>query len=325
MKYSNILITGGAGFIGSNLSYYFVNKGYKVRCIDNLATGKKSNIEALMEHENFEFIEGDIRDYNFCLDATKGIEAILHQAALGSVPRSIDDPITTNSVNITGFLNVLEAARHSGVNRFVYAASSSTYGDHKALPKLEDNIGKPLSPYAVTKYANELYARVFKDLFEMEIIGLRYFNVFGMNQDPDGAYAAAIPKFIKAFIEHRSPVIHGDGKQTRDFTYIDNVVEINELALLTENESAFGEVFNVAYSERTSVNDIVIKIKELLSEYDKAISDVELDYAAPRMGDVKHSLASIDKARSILGYNPKYSVLEGLERALEWYWNDLKQ
>lgn len=324
MGKKHILISGGAGFIGSNLCAHFLSEGYQVRCFDNLATGRKRNIESLVENPSFEFIEGDIRNFEDCANAVKGIDAVLHQAALGSVPRSIDDPITTNAVNTAGFLNMLEASRKQGIKRFVYAASSSTYGDHPALPKLEDNIGKPLSPYAVTKYINELYAKVYFDLFGMELIGLRYFNVFGPNQDPNGAYAAAIPKFIQAFINHTSPSIHGDGEQTRDFTYIDNVVQINALALESENPEAYGEVFNVAYGNRSSINEVVNKIRALLANYDKEISNIDMNYAAPRQGDVRHSLASIEKAQSILNYKPKYDALQGLERAIDWYWKDLK-
>jgi len=254
-----ILLTGGAGFIGSNLCEHFLQKGYKVRCLDNLSTGRMSNIQGLLEHPNFEFVEADIRDFEACVKAVQDCELVLHQAALGSVPRSIDRPLDTNAVNITGFLNVLWAATQEGVERFVYAASSSTYGDSKELPKVEDRIGNPMSPYAVTKLVNEQYAKVFGQMYGIKTIGLRYFNVFGRNQDPDGAYAAAIPKFVKAFLEHRSPEIHGDGEQTRDFTYIDNVLHANECALETENEEAFHEVYNVAFGERTSVNQIVKK------------------------------------------------------------------
>ncbi len=254
-----ILLTGGAGFIGSNLCEHFLQKGYKVRCLDNLSTGRMSNIQGLLEHPNFEFVEADIRDFEACVKAVQDCELVLHQAALGSVPRSIDRPLDTNAVNITGFLNVLWAATQEGVERFVYAASSSTYGDSKELPKVEDRIGNPMSPYAVTKLVNEQYAKVFGQMYGIKTIGLRYFNVFGRNQDPDGAYAAAIPKFVKAFLEHRSPEIHGDGEQTRDFTYIDNVLHANECALETENEEVFHEVYNVAFGERTSVNQIVKK------------------------------------------------------------------
>ena len=319
-----ILLTGGAGFIGSNLCEHFLQKGYKVRCLDNLSTGRMSNIQGLLEHPNFEFVEADIRDFEACVKAVQDCELVLHQAALGSVPRFIDRPLDTNAVNITGFLNVLWAATQEGVERFVYAASSSTYGDSKELPKVEDRIGNPMSPYAVTKLVNEQYAKVFGQMYGIKTIGLRYFNVFGRNQDPDGAYAAAIPKFVKAFLEHRSPEIHGDGEQTRDFTYIDNVLHANECALETENEEVFHEVYNVAFGERTSVNQIVKKLQLLLSEKDPEIAEVELKYAQARKGDVRDSLADIAKARRMLNYNPKISVLAGVERAIDWYWNDLK-
>jgi len=319
-----ILLTGGAGFIGSNLCEHFLQKGYKVRCLDNLSTGRMSNIQGLLEHPNFEFVEADIRDFEACVKAVQDCELVLHQAALGSVPRFIDRPLDTNAVNITGFLNVLWAATQEGVERFVYAASSSTYGDSKELPKVEDRIGNPMSPYAVTKLVNEQYAKVFGQMYGIKTIGLRYFNVFGRNLDPDGAYAAAIPKFVKAFLEHRSPEIHGDGEQTRDFTYIDNVLHANECALETENEEVFHEVYNVAFGERTSVNQIVKKLQLLLSEKDPEIAEVELKYAQARKGDVRDSLADIAKARRMLNYNPKISVLAGVERAIDWYWNDLK-
>ena len=292
--------------------------------MDNLATGRKSNIEHLMSESNFEFVEGDIRDFEACQKAVQGCDVVMHQAALGSVPRSIDRPLDTNAVNITGFLNVLWAATQEGVERFVYAASSSTYGDSKELPKVEDRIGNPMSPYAVTKLVNEQYAKVFGQIYGVKTIGLRYFNVFGRNQDPDGAYAAAIPKFVKAFLEHTSPEIHGDGEQTRDFTYIDNVLHANDCALSTENEDAFHEVYNVAFGERTSVNQILKKLQLLLSEKDPAIAAVELRYGEARKGDVRDSLADISKARSTLNYNPEVSLLQGLEQAIDWYWNDLK-
>ncbi len=324
MAIKKVLITGAAGFIGSNLCAHFLGKGYTVRGLDNFATGRKDNLADIADNPKFEFIEGDIRKQEVCSSICDGIDAVLHQAALGSVPRSIDDPQTTNSVNITGFLNMLVAARDANVERFIYAASSSTYGDLKELPKVEDRIGMPLSPYAVTKYVNELYAHVFASLYGMKVIGLRYFNVFGRHQDPQGAYAAAIPKFIQAFIDHRSPIIHGDGEQTRDFTYIDNVLNANEVALTVEDEGAFNQVYNIAYGERTSVNEIVKKLQHLLSEKDEEIGKVEITYGAKREGDVMHSLASVDKARRLLGYDPNTSVIEGLEMAIDWYWNNLK-
>lgn len=319
-----ILITGGAGFIGSALCDNFIDKKFRVVCFDNLATGHKKNIEHLLSHPLFTFIEGDIRNADDCRKATEGADYVLHQAALGSVPRSVTDPVTTNDVNVGGFLNMLVAARDAGVKRFVYAASSSTYGDSKGLPKVEDVIGKPLSPYAVTKYVNELYADVFGKVYGLETIGLRYFNVFGRRQDPNGAYAAVIPKFVSLFMQHQSPVINGDGNYSRDFTYIDNVVQANELALFTANPQAVNTVYNVAYGERTTLNSLVEGLKKYLSAYDAAIAGVEVIYGPERAGDIPHSLASIDKARELLGYNPQFSMDEGLQQATEWYWNNVK-
>ncbi|MBT6744991.1 MAG: SDR family oxidoreductase [Flavobacteriales bacterium] len=319
-----ILITGGAGFIGSNLCDKFVSQKNEVVCLDNFLTGRRINIKPLLSMSNFTLIEGDIRDFETCKKAVQDVDVVLHQAALGSVPRSINDPITTNSINVTGFLNMLKAADEEGVKRFVYAASSSTYGDSKSLPKLEDNIGKPLSPYAVTKFVNELYADVFSKLYSIETIGLRYFNVFGRKQDPDGAYAAAIPKFVKAFTDYRSPVIHGDGEQSRDFTYIDNVLQANELAATTENQEAVNQVYNVAFGENTTLNELVPLLRGLLAKFDAKISEVQIEYGEERVGDIKHSLASIKKASSLLGYQPEYSLQKGLSEAIEWYWNDLK-
>ena len=248
----------------------------------------------------------------------------MHQAALGSVPRSLKDPITSNDVNVSGFLNMLVASRDSKVKRFIYAASSSTYGDSKELPKVEDVIGKPLSPYAITKYVNELYASIFSSTYGLETIGLRYFNVFGRNQDPNGAYAAVIPKFVSQFINYESPIINGDGMFSRDFTYIDNVVQMNEKALLTENPNAVNTVYNTAYGDRTTLNDLISYLKEFLTEYDAKIADVEVIYGPNRPGDIPHSLASIDKAKKLLGYNPNYSMKEGLKEAVNWYWKNLK-
>lgn len=319
-----VLITGGAGFIGSNLCESFLASGNKVICLDNLSTGFRENIQNLLENPEFEFIEGDIRNFETCINAVEGVDVVLHQAALGSVPRSIKDPITSNSVNVDGFLNVLQAAREACVERIVYAASSSTYGDSTELPKVEENIGRPLSPYAVTKYVNELYAHVYSNLFGLKIIGLRYFNVFGRRQTPDGAYAAAIPKFVKAFIDHESPLIHGDGQQTRDFTYIDNVIQINHLAASTENSEAFNEVYNVAYGERTSLLDLIGVIKESLEKFDREIADVLVEHGPPRQGDVRDSLADISKAKKLLGYAPEYSLNNGIREAIDWYWQSLK-
>jgi UDP-N-acetylglucosamine 4-epimerase len=320
-----ILVTGGAGFIGSNLCDFLLSKGsYNVVCLDNLSTGFKKNIIHLLDNPNFEFIEGDIRNLETCQKAIKGCKYVLHQAALGSVPRSINDPLTTNDVNITGFLNMLIASRDEKVKRFVFAASSSTYGDSTSLPKVEDIIGKPLSPYAVTKYVNELYADVFSKLYGIEIIGLRYFNVFGRRQDPNGAYAAVIPKFVIQFMNHESPIINGDGNYSRDFTYIDNVLEMNFLALFIENKDALNQIYNTAYGDRTTLNQMVQIIKDELSKFDTTISSIEVIHGPNRVGDIPHSLASIDKAKKYLGYSPKYDLQNGLEEAISWYWNNYK-
>ena len=319
-----ILITGGAGFIGSNLCEYFLANNNRVICLDNFATGHRHNIEKFKANPNFTLIEGDIRDLETCKKAVEGIDYVLHQAALGSVPRSLKDPITSNDVNVSGFLNMLVAARDGNVKRFVYAASSSTYGDSKGLPKVEDVIGKPLSPYAITKYVNELYATIFSSTYGLETIGLRYFNVFGRNQDPNGAYAAVIPKFVSQFINHESPVINGDGMFSRDFTYIDNVIQMNEKALLTTNPEAINTVYNTAFGDRTTLNDLINYLKEFLTEFDAEIANVEVVYGPNRAGDIPHSLASIDKAKTLLGYSPKYSMREGLKEAVAWYWENLK-
>ena len=324
-KISNkkILITGGAGFIGSNLCGYFLEDN-EVVCLDNFSTGHRHNIEQFLSNPNFTLIEGDIRNLETCEKAVLGIDFVLHQAALGSVPRSINDPITTNEVNVSGFLNMLTASRNANVKRFIYAASSSTYGDSEKLPKIEEVIGKPLSPYAVTKYVNELYADVFSKTYGMETIGLRYFNVFGRNQDPNGAYAAVIPKFVAQFLNHESPVINGDGNFSRDFTYIDNVIQMNELAMLTENKSAINTVYNTAFGERTTLNELVNSLREFLSTYDNEIANVPIIYGENRVGDIPHSLASIEKAKKLLNYQPKFSMREGLKEAVNWYWNNLQ-
>lgn len=321
---SKVLVTGGAGFIGSNLSEALLENGNTVRCLDNFSTGKKENIEGFKNHKGFQLIEGDIRDLETCLKACEGIDYVLHQAALGSVPRSIKDPITSNDVNVGGFLNMLIAARDKNIKRFVYAASSSTYGDSKSMPKVEDVIGKPLSPYAITKYVNELYADVFSKTYGIETIGLRYFNVFGRQQDPNGAYAAVIPKFVLQLIDHESPIINGDGSFSRDFTYIDNVIEANIRAIATKNADAVNTVYNVAYGERTDLNELVALLKENLSVFDEKISSIEIIHGPTRMGDVPHSLASIEKAKTLLGYNPQYDMKKGLKEAVSWYWNNLK-
>jgi Nucleoside-diphosphate-sugar epimerases len=319
-----ILITGGAGFIGSNLCETLLERGNTVVCLDNFSTGKRENIEHLLSNEKFTLIEGDIRDLETCRKAVENVEYVLHEAALGSVPRSIKDPITTNEVNISGFLNMLIASRDVGIKRFIYAASSSTYGDSQSLPKVENVIGKPLSPYAITKYVNELYADVFAKTYGMECIGLRYFNVFGKRQDPEGTYAAVIPLFIKKLINHEPPVINGDGEYSRDFTYIKNVIQMNLLALSTTNKEAVNQVYNTAYGKRTTLNQLVSYLKEYLEKYDPEIQDIQEDHCPYRQGDIPHSLASIDKAKQLLGYNPQYSLKEGIKEAINWYWNNLK-
>lgn len=322
---SRILITGGAGFIGSNLCEAMLQDGHEVICLDNFSTGKIENIQPLLENypKKFQLITGDIRNMEHCRKAVVGVEYVLHQAALGSVPRSIKDPITTNEVNISGFLNMLVAARDEGVKRFIFAASSSTYGDSEGLPKVEDVIGKPLSPYAITKYVNELYADVFARTYGMEYIGLRYFNVFGRKQDPNGAYAAVIPLFVKSLMKHESPVVNGDGENSRDFTYIDNVILMNKLAMTTENPEALNTIYNTAFGERTTLNQMVNCLKEILATYDPKIKDIAIVYGPNRAGDIPHSLASIEKARNLLGYNPQFNLKAGLKEAVKWYWENL--
>ncbi|MBA4277236.1 SDR family oxidoreductase [Flavobacterium sp.] len=324
LEVKSILITGGAGFIGSNLCEYFLSKGHQVTCLDNFATGHRHNLKDFMENPNFRLMEGDIRDLSDCHKAVQGVDYVLHQAALGSVPRSIKDPVTTNDVNVSGFLNMLVAARDAKVKRFVYAASSSTYGDSQGLPKVEDVIGKPLSPYAITKYVNELYADIFSRTYGLETIGLRYFNVFGRKQDPKGAYAAVIPKFVMQLMQLESPVINGDGNYSRDFTYIDNVIQMNELAMTTQNPAAVNTVFNTAYGDRNTLNNLVDYLKEFLSAYNPKIADVAIDHGPNRAGDIPHSLASIDKAKTLLGYDPKFSLQQGLKEAIDWYWENLR-
>lgn len=322
---TKILITGGAGFIGSNLCEYFLSSNnHFVVCLDNLSTGHLKNIEQHFNNPNFEFIEGDIRNIDTCKTAVLGCQYVLHEAALGSVPRSINDPITSNDVNISGFLNMLVAARDEKVKKFVYAVSSSTYGDSVALPKEEDIIGKPLSPYAITKYVNELYADIFSKVYGLNTIGLRYFNVFGRRQDPNGAYAAVIPKFVMQFMNYESPVINGDGNNSRDFTYIDNVIQMNELALFSNSEDVLNQVYNTAVGESTNLSDLVEIIKIELSIYDPKISEINVLHGPNRQGDIPHSLASIEKAKKNLGYSPKFDLKSGLKKAIEWYWENLK-
>ena len=320
---SKVLVTGGAGFIGSNLIERLLSQNNEVVCFDNFTTGKRENIVPFLENKNFQLIEGDIRNLDDCKKAAKGVQYILHQAALGSVPRSIADPKTTNDVNISGFLNMLIAARDENVKRFVYAASSSTYGDHSTLPKKEEIIGKPLSPYAVTKYVNELYAKVFSDTYGIETIGLRYFNVFGRQQDPHSTYAAVIPLFVRQLMNKERPTINGDGSHSRDFTYIDNVLQMNQLAATTQNKEALNTVYNTAFGENNNLTQLVDRLKEYLSEYDAEIKNVVPIYGSERAGDVKHSLASIEKAKTLLGYNPQYNFEKGLKEAVSWYWENL--
>ena len=310
-----VLITGGAGFIGSNLTGALLEhpEVSSVRVLDNLATGFIKNINEFKSHPKFEFIEGDIRNRDTCSAACAGMDAVSHQAALGSVPRSINDPLTTNDVNITGTLNIFSAAKDNGVKRVIYAASSSTYGDHPGLPKVEDTIGNPLSPYAVTKYVAELYAQVFAKVYGLQLIGLRYFNVFGPKQDPKGAYAAVIPLFMKAVLDNEPPKINGDGETSRDFTFVANAVQANVKALFTKNDQALNNVYNIAFGERTTLNELFQTIKGI------AGSDLAPIYVAERPGDVRHSLADISKARNLLEYDPAVSVREGLKTTFEWY------
>jgi len=325
IKLSNkrILVTGGAGFIGSNLCEALIEKGNKVVCLDNFSTGNRKNLKQLLNENNFTLIDGDIRKIEDCLKATKGVDYVLHQAALGSVPRSVKDPITSNNVNICGFLNMLMASKENDVKRFVFASSSSTYGDSESMPKVENVIGKPLSPYAITKYVNELYADVFSKTYGLETIGLRYFNVFGRKQDPEGTYAAVIPKFVGKLMKGESPVINGDGSYSRDFTYIDNVIQANLLSLVTTNKKALNTVYNVAYGERSTLNELVVYIKNYLSNYDPKINDIKVIYGPYRAGDIPHSHASIDKAKRNLSYNPQFSLQNGLKEAVKWYWKNL--
>lgn len=342
---SKVLVTGGAGFIGSNLCEELLSQENEVVCLDNFSTGHRNNIEVFLSHPNFTLIEGDIRNYEDCRKAVSGVEFVLHQAAIGSVPRSITDPMTSTDVNIGGFVKMLFAAKEEGVKRFVYAASSSTYGDHYELPKVEHKIGNALSPYGITKYVDELYAKNFSELYGIETIGLRYFNVFGRRQDPEGAYAAVIPKFVMSLMKYESPIINGDGTYSRDFTYIDNVIQANQLAAITPTKlirersqlnseleffsingksDKLSEVFNVAFGKRINLNELVEALKVNLSVFDNRISYVDIKYGPNRIGDIPHSLASIEKAKLLLEYKPQYSVADGLKEAVDWYWENLE-
>jgi UDP-N-acetylglucosamine 4-epimerase len=323
LRDKRVLVTGGAGFIGSNLVESLLQNNNQVVCLDNFSTGKRENVKDFLPNPNFRLIEGDIRNYDVCLSAVKGVEIVFHEAALGSVPRSIIDPVSSTDVNIGGFVKMLFASNQAGVKRFIYAASSSTYGDHPDLPKVEDKIGSPLSPYAITKYVDELFADNFAKTYGIEVIGLRYFNVFGRRQDPDGAYAAVIPKFTKMLMKHEAPLINGDGSVSRDFTYIDNVVQVNHLAAVSENSSALNQVFNVAHGERTNLTELFYFLREAVGSYDKNVLLLEPNYGKPRAGDIMHSLASIEKARTLLGYHPDINVKEGLSEAVKWYWSNL--
>ena len=325
LRNKNILVTGGAGFIGSNLCEYLLTCEANVTCLDNFATGHLHNIEEFLSNSNFKLIEGDIRNLATCQIACEGQDFVLHQAALGSVPRSINDPITSNEVNVSGFLNMLVAARDNNVKRFIFAASSSTYGDSEILPKVEDEIGKPLSPYAITKFVNELYADIFQKAYGLDYIGLRYFNVFGRRQDPNGAYAAVIPLFVKQLINHESPVINGDGTYSRDFTFVDNVIQMNVLAITTENEEALNQIYNTAVGDRTTLLDLTNYLKTFLSEFDLEIGKVDVKHGPSRKGDIPHSLASIDKAKDLMGYKPSHSLKKGIKQAIHWYWSNLTQ
>lgn len=327
---ARVLVTGGAGFIGSNLCEVLLGVGCEVRCLDNFATGFHRNVDGFLSLPGFSLLEGDIRDEMVCRQAVRGVDFVLHQAALGSVPRSVKDPATSVDVNVGGFVKILFAAKEARVKRFVYAASSSTYGDHAGLPKVEERIGKPLSPYAITKYADELFAENFSRIYGIETVGLRYFNVFGRRQDPNGAYAAVIPRFVMALMSGVSPVINGDGSYSRDFTYVDNVIQANLLALTGGSATIYPdpacthEVFNVAFGERTDLIQLVDYLKAILSEQDPEIASVQPVFGPQREGDIPHSLASIEKARRLLGYEPEFSVREGLEEAVEWYWQNLR-
>ncbi len=322
VREKNVLVTGGAGFIGSSLVESLLECGNRVTCLDNFATGKRSNLSGVLKHPGFKLIEGDIRDADACKAAVKGNEIVFHQAALGSVPRSVSDPVTTTDVNIGGFVKILFEAKEAGVKRFIYAASSSVYGDSKELPKVEEKTGKQLSPYAITKYTNELFASNFSEIYGIEVVGLRYFNVFGRRQDPDGPYAAVIPKFLRLLKEHKRPVINGNGLNSRDFTYIDNVIQANHLAALVSSDKALNQVYNVACGERTTLKKMFELIRRFSAEFDSSIASIEPEYGPERAGDIAHSHASVSKAKRLLGYNPSHNVESGLNETVVWFWRN---
>ena len=323
IRNKKILVTGGAGFIGSNLVESLLAAGNSVICLDNFITGRRQNILSLSNNPEFRLIEGDIRDYATCRKAAEGVDIVYHQAALGSVPRSVSDPVSSVDINIGGFVKMLFAAKEAGIKRFVYASSSSVYGDNQRMPKIEEETGRQLSPYAITKYANELFAENFSSVYGIEVIGLRYFNVFGRRQDPDGPYAAVIPKFIKQLKNHERPVINGDGTFSRDFTYIDNVIQANHLAGITNRREALNKVYNVAFGERTSLLRLFELIRLYAGQFDSSLLRIEPVLGAERAGDIPHSQASVEKARKLLGYSPTHSVEQGLEEAVGWFWKNL--
>lgn len=323
LRNSKVLVTGGAGFIGSNLIESLLAEGNKVVCLDNFSTGKRVNIAPFLDNPGFRLIEGDIRNLEDCQQAVENIDVVFHEAALGSVPRSIKDPVTSTDVNIGGFVKMLFASKEAGVKRFIYAASSSTYGDHPDLPKVEDIIGSPLSPYAITKYVNELYASIFRKAYGIDTIGLRYFNVFGKRQDPYGAYAAVIPKFVSTLMKREAPVINGDGTVSRDFTYIENVVQANHLAAVATDKNALNQIYNVAHGERTTLDSLFFMIREMAGKFDPDILGIEPVYGPFRDGDIPHSLASVQKAKDLLGYLPVKNVKQGLSESVEWFWKNL--
>ena len=324
LEHVKILITGGAGFIGSNLIETLLAMDNEIVCLDNFITGKRENLIPFLDNPAFRLIEGDIRDLTTCRKAVENMDYVLHEAALGSVPRSIADPVTTTEINIAGFVNMLHASVEANVKRFVYAASSSVYGDSRELPKVESRIGKPLSPYAITKYVNELFAENFSTIYGLETIGLRYFNVFGKRQDPQGMYAAVIPKFAMNLIRHESPKINGDGSFSRDFTYIDNVVQANILALQTEKKEALNTVYNIAYGKRTTLTELFRLLQQEFASFDPEAAHVVPVHGPERNGDIPHSLADISKARNLLGYAPKIDVKDGLHRTARWYFDHLR-